>query len=134
MRTNIVIDDSAGDNGGARAVATGAAVILDAPLLNVTPTPVTVTLPVPPEALPAPVSAVPPQLTHSARYADLAVMTRPTDEGGDSRHDLIEGVDVLLRVPEVVELVAQAKAQSIGKAAHLLDAEPLTIEDRKSVV
>jgi nucleotide-binding universal stress UspA family protein len=27
-----------------------------------------------------------------ARYADLAVMTRPTDEGGDSRHDLIEGV------------------------------------------
>ena len=27
-----------------------------------------------------------------------------------------------------VELVAQAKAQSIGKAAHLLDAEPLTID------
>lgn len=32
------------------------------------------------------------------------------------------------------ELVAQAKAQSIGKAAHLLDAEPITIEGSTVVI
>jgi uncharacterized protein (TIGR03118 family) len=41
--TNILIDDSAGDNGGARAVATGTAVIADGPLVGATPSPVTVT-------------------------------------------------------------------------------------------
>jgi chromosomal replication initiation ATPase DnaA len=32
------------------------------------------------------------------------------------------------------DLVAQAKAQNIGKAAHLLDAEPLTIESGTVVI
>jgi hypothetical protein len=37
---NILIDDSAGDNGGSRAVANGSAVIADAPLMNVAANPV----------------------------------------------------------------------------------------------
>jgi len=32
------------------------------------------------------------------------------------------------------DLVAQAKAQSMGKAAHLLDAEPLTVEGSTVVI
>jgi DNA polymerase-3 subunit gamma/tau len=77
-------------------------------------------------APPAPVRTAPRADTRAA-VVDLAARRaqQAADPPGARRAAQVPLADVQ---KAWVELVAQAKALSIGKAAHLLDAEPLTIE------
>jgi uncharacterized protein (TIGR03118 family) len=80
--TNILIDDSAGDNGGARAVTTGAAVIADAPLVRVVTAPVSG---VEGQGLSAVTLGAFTDINPSAKTADFAV----TIGWGDSTTEII---------------------------------------------
>ncbi|HVY02769.1 MAG TPA: universal stress protein [Caulobacterales bacterium] len=78
-----------------------------------------------------------------ARYADLAVMTRPSEDGGDGRHDLIEGVlfysgrpalivppgwkgDTIGAKPLIAWDASREATRALSEAYDLIEDAPLT--------